>query len=368
MSRSKAEVSSEDPNEPIIALKRGVHATPWHPRTMGSPHIYKVCVIGAKGTGKSSICNRLVSRTFEAQYRPTRSSAQLFWRRFDETVGMDIMIEIEDTPGLDLSNGSLMTSEQHRNVETLLRPLVWFEKRRKEKEQKKEDHALETDPLLPDGTPKVSQAAGKKSRARAGNTPAVGAGRCSGTGGGGGGGSGGMSNPIGNFEAQFRKRMGFVIVADISSNASFEAAYTLVERIFDRLQASTAHHRCRQRTVASLPHAPAAVSLRPPRDHPLPPPHPRSTHNHPPSDRSTTITQRRAHALAPSAACPSPPQFDVSDSIICPVSIVIVGNKSDLRGDKREMPPEKELRDQVRSPPRGAKALHHAWRAHRPRA
>jgi len=86
-----------------------------------------------------------------------------------------------------------------------------------------------------------------------------------------------MSNPIGNFEAQFRKRMGFVIVADISSNASFEAAYTLVERIFDRLQ------------------------------------------------------------------------FDVSDSIICPVSIVIVGNKSDLRGDKREMPPEKELRDQIKA-------------------
>jgi len=85
-----------------------------------------------------------------------------------------------------------------------------------------------------------------------------------------------MSNPIGNFEAQFRKRMGFVIVADTSSQQSFDVAYALVDRIFDRLQ------------------------------------------------------------------------FDVSDAIICPVSIVIVGNKADLRAS-RQVPPEEELREQIQA-------------------
>lgn len=39
-------------------------------------------------------------------------------------------------------------------------------------------------------------------------------------------------------------------------------------------------------------------------------------------------------------------QFGVGDSIICPVSIVIVGNKSDLRS-QRDMPDEKDLTAQI---------------------
>lgn len=234
--------SSEDPHEPIIALKRGVHATPWHPgRIVGSPHMYKVCVIGANGTGKSSICNRLVSRTFDANYRPTRETSQLFWRLFDESLGNDVMVEIEDTPGLEVSHGGRLTEEQRTNMRDLLAPLVWFERRRSDVEPKKPDpRAHENDPLLPDGTPRVSKAVTKKTLAEKTKLPFLhkrasgGVGRGHGTGGDGGG----LSNPIGNFEAQYRKRMGFVIVADVSSNASFEVAYDLVESIFDRLQAA----------------------------------------------------------------------------------------------------------------------------------
>ena len=69
--------------------------------------------------------------------------------------------------------------------------------------------------------------------------------------------------------------MGFVVVADVSSENSFAVAYAIVDRIFDRLQ------------------------------------------------------------------------FDVSDPITCPVSIVIVGNKSDLRGGRREAASEHELRHEI---------------------
>ena len=79
------------------------------------------------------------------------------------------------------------------------------------------------------------------------------------------------SNPIGTD----RKRMGFVVVADVSSSASFEAAYGIIDRLFDRLQ------------------------------------------------------------------------WDVADQIACPVSVVIAGNKSDVRGKRREVEPEPELRSEI---------------------
>ena len=79
------------------------------------------------------------------------------------------------------------------------------------------------------------------------------------------------ANPIG----EDRKRMGFIVVADVSSENSFTVAYAIVDKIFERLQ------------------------------------------------------------------------FDVSDSMTCPVAIVIVGNKSDLRGSRREAAPEAELRADI---------------------
>eukprot|EP00966_Prymnesium_polylepis_P119166 2754257-Prymnesium_polylepis.1 len=135
MFRSKKEdESTEDPDEAIISLKKGPHSEPWHPRTMAAPHVYKVTVIGARRTGKSAIAYRLVSRTFDAQYRPTRGISQLFWRHFDETVGTDVLVEIEDTPGIEIAAGSSATAEQVSNCEKLLKPLMWFEKKRRERE------------------------------------------------------------------------------------------------------------------------------------------------------------------------------------------------------------------------------------------
>ena len=69
--------------------------------------------------------------------------------------------------------------------------------------------------------------------------------------------------------------MGFVIVADVASKRSFDVAYALIDRIFDRLQ------------------------------------------------------------------------FDISDTMTCPVAIVLVGNKADLRGHRREVDPEAMLRREV---------------------
>ena len=83
----------------------------------------------------------------------------------------------------------------------------------------------------------------------------------------------GRANPIG----EDRKRMGFIIVADVSSEKSFSVAYAIVDRIFDRLQ------------------------------------------------------------------------FDVRDPMTAPVAVTILGNKSDLRGHRREAAPEAELRAEIAS-------------------
>ena len=89
-----------DPEEPVLADKRGVNAEPWHPAEMGAPYIYKVCLIGPCGAGKSAIANRLVAHSFDPTYRATRQPAQLFWRHTEPHTGHDIMVEIEDTPGV----------------------------------------------------------------------------------------------------------------------------------------------------------------------------------------------------------------------------------------------------------------------------
>ena len=92
----------EDPEEPVISLKRGVHSVPWHPGSMSAPHVYKICLIGPKKAGKSSIAYRLVSHTFDPAYRPTHVPSQLFWRYYEQEKARDILVEIEDTPGVDM--------------------------------------------------------------------------------------------------------------------------------------------------------------------------------------------------------------------------------------------------------------------------
>ena len=272
-----------DADEPILSMIRGSNSIPWHPGQMSAPYIYKICLLGACGAGKSSIAHRLVTHTFDPNCKPTRSPAQLFWRHFEQSTGLDIMVELEDTPGVQaetLQSGELKP-EGLAEVAQLLRPLVWFEKRRRDVDVRGAANAPdESQPLLPSGAPRVTSAIGGKKAKRestgfAGLSKAASAlkddlsrraNEAFGS-------SGVRSNPIG----EDRKRMGFLVVADVSSVASFDAAYAIIDRIFDRLQ------------------------------------------------------------------------FDVNDPITCPVSIVIVGNKSDLRGHLRQVEPEAELRAEILS-------------------
>mmetsp|Transcript_11912 Transcript_11912/g.20093 ORF Transcript_11912/g.20093 Transcript_11912/m.20093 type:complete len:438 (+) Transcript_11912:113-1426(+) len=244
-----------DPDEAVISLARGRYSQPYHPK---DAQVYKLCMLGASATGKSAIANRLVAHTFDPVWRPTPTVQQMFWRYFDEELGHDLLVELEDTPGLktgDAGQAALGDASQAA-LQVLLEPLVWFEKR---KGQRIESSAGEAAPLL--GSAHGAKQHGKRKRQSffasledlssflSGDFLAgeVRRGR-------------GATNPI----ACERKRMGFLVVADVSSKASFDAALFIIEQIFLRLQ------------------------------------------------------------------------FDLSDNIFCPAAILLVGNKLDLRGDKRD--------------------------------
>lgn len=173
-----------NPDEQMISIKRGINSIPWHPGTMAAPYIYKMTLLGACGSGKSSIAHRLVAHTFDPTYRATRQPSQLFWRhtftaadyekwtdgdRMDPFfLGRDIMVELEDTPGItpDISPSGELQSRGRYEVEQLLKPLCWFEKLRKDKESARKDPAAESHPLLPGGGPRVTSAvSGRKARA-----------------------------------------------------------------------------------------------------------------------------------------------------------------------------------------------------------
>jgi len=270
-----------DPNEAMLSMKRGLNSVPWHPASMSAPYIYKVTLLGACGTGKSSFAHRLVAHTFDSTYRASRAPAQLFWRHTEVATGRDIMMEIEDMPGVtpEVSPSEELTHRGRAEVEKLLYPLCWFEKRRKDKEGAKRDPRLdEQNPLLPGGGVKVASSSSGKKRGGGGglgdlsksmSSMAAQAGALASSAF--GGAESKLANPIG----EDRKRMGFIILADLSSNKSFAVAYAIVDRLFDRLQ------------------------------------------------------------------------FDVSDNMTAPVSVVIAGNKCDLRGNRREAPPEAAIRAEI---------------------
>ena len=94
------EDASLDQDEPVLWTKRGPNAKPWHPGEMGAPYVYKICLLGPCHAGKSSIAHRLVAHTFDPTYRASRQPAQLFWRHTEAATGRDIMMEIEDMPGV----------------------------------------------------------------------------------------------------------------------------------------------------------------------------------------------------------------------------------------------------------------------------
>ena len=139
-----------DPEEAIVSLKPGRNSVPWHPSTFGPPYVYKVCFLGSREAGKSSVARRMVAHTFEsAPYRPTMQPQQLFWRY--NVDGKDLLVEIEDMPGLadvDKATGEL-TPEADAQLTALLKPLLWFEKYKKDKDGKAGGSA----PVSTEGTP-----------------------------------------------------------------------------------------------------------------------------------------------------------------------------------------------------------------------
>ena len=107
-------------------MKAGRNSIPWHPSAFGPPYVYKICFLGARAAGKSSIARRMVAHTFQSEpYRPTMEPQQLFWRY--NVDGKDVLVEIEDMPGLadvDPSTGEL-TPEADTQLTSLLKPLLW---------------------------------------------------------------------------------------------------------------------------------------------------------------------------------------------------------------------------------------------------
>ena len=102
----------EDPDEPVIAVT-GKHAFPRHPATMKEPYVYKLTFLGPAGAGKTAVASRLVAHNFDPTYRPTLVPQQLFWRHHEEDSGRDILVEIEDVPGIPgaiiVNQGEMLT-------------------------------------------------------------------------------------------------------------------------------------------------------------------------------------------------------------------------------------------------------------------
>ena len=225
----------EDPDEPVIAVT-GKHAFPRHPATMKEPYVYKLTFLGPAGAGKTAVASRLVAHNFDPTYRPTLVPQQLFWRHHEEDSGRDILVEIEDVPGIPgrIESGSL-TKEAEEQLKEQLKPLVWFEKyRRDDAGGAQGGEATESDPLLA-GLPTAK--AKKKAfdfAAIKGMLPKEMFGEAAGDAAAAGGKKGkgkGKANPI----VEHRKRMGFVVVADTSSSESFDCAYAVIDKIFERL-------------------------------------------------------------------------------------------------------------------------------------
>ena len=96
-----------DPEEAVVSLKEGINSIPWHPSSFGPPYVYKVCFLGAREAGKSSIARRMVAHTFQSDpYRPTMQPQQLFWRY--NVDGKDVLVPLLYLPTLG------MTFEYHR--------------------------------------------------------------------------------------------------------------------------------------------------------------------------------------------------------------------------------------------------------------
>jgi len=236
-----------DPEEAVVSLKEGINSIPWHPSSFGPPYVYKVCFLGAREAGKSSIARRMVAHTFQSDpYRPTMQPQQLFWRY--NVDGKDVLVEIEDMPGLadvDPNTGEL-TPEADTQLTSLLKPLLWFEKYKRDKDKKNVGTvpvSTEGTPLmgpggLPAGKPKGKTAAEKAKEKMAGvfsSLSSLAEGKAPGA-----EKKANEKNPI----SDERKRMGFVVIADVSSKMSYNTAFAIIDKIFDRLSFDTSDSIC----------------------------------------------------------------------------------------------------------------------------
>jgi len=231
-----------DPEEAVVSVKAGSNSIPWHPSSFGPPYVYKVCFLGAREAGKSSIARRMVAHTFQSDpYRPTMEPQQLFWRYNID--GKDVLVEIEDMPGLaevDPSTGEL-TPEATDQLTSLLKPLLWFEKYKRDKDNKSSGTApvsTEGTPLMGPGGLPAGKAKGKSASEKLKDkmtemfaaASSLSEGKAPGA-----KKKAHEKNPI----SDERKRMGFIVVADVSSKMSYNTAFAVIDRIFDRLSFDT---------------------------------------------------------------------------------------------------------------------------------
>ncbi|KAL1502972.1 hypothetical protein AB1Y20_011043 [Prymnesium parvum] len=189
----REDAAALDPDEPLVAVDRGPEAMPWHPARMDPPLAYRLCVLGAPRSGKSSLLARLTSHAFDGGYTPTRRSEQLFTTSGAARGAPQIFWELEDTAGVPAGRPAAALA-------ALLRPLLWYERRR---EGGAEEARLD--------------AMGLAAMAARG------------------------ADPLASVLATARKRTGFVVVAAVDDAASFELAYALVDAIFDRLEYEPHH-------------------------------------------------------------------------------------------------------------------------------
>jgi hypothetical protein len=219
-----------DPDEIVVDLSGGHPASP--------PLVWRVCVLGACGSGKSSLVHRITSRSFDPELRPSRCCTQHFYCSFGARGAehtRERLFELEDTPGASAGDAGL--------AELLAHP-AWFERRRGDAPSVEEaedggrysrpPHAATPHALLAAERPGAEGAwseplallgcaeerAGTSKRAARPLAPPLPA----------------PQRPTANPIASDRRRVAFLVCADLTSRASLATAHGIVEALLERVE------------------------------------------------------------------------------------------------------------------------------------